>query len=182
MVVPLFELVLSSLRTYRFLFQAFFWKKFRPGCVYLAAVEEDQNSGVLQYKAFQETFSKECFRPLDWIMVVLMCVYAVILIIFIVVYIVKIRPKYQLALKEMTPDNLLGDYKKLPHEMNKFIVKPVVEPVTKNVTKILPKSNRTSKKSEKKKKNSTEEVKMLEQEKVAETSITPTGDKIPEYV
>ena len=43
-------------------------------------------------------FSKECFRPLDWIMVVLMCSYALILIIFIVVYVVKIRPQYQLGL------------------------------------------------------------------------------------
>lgn len=56
LVVPLFELVLSSLRTYRFLFQAFFWKKFRPGCVWLAAVEQDAETGELQYKAFQETF------------------------------------------------------------------------------------------------------------------------------
>ena len=56
MLVPLFELVLSSLRTYRFLFQAFFWKKYRPGCVYLAAVSKDEETGELQYKAFQETF------------------------------------------------------------------------------------------------------------------------------
>ena len=27
----------------------------------------------------------------------------------------------------MTPDNLIGDYKKLPHEVNKRVVKPIVK-------------------------------------------------------
>lgn len=173
LVVPLFELVLSSLRTYRFLFQAFFWKKFRPGCVWLAAVEQDAETGELQYKAFQETFSKECFRPLDWIMVILMCIYVIVLIIFIVVYVVKIRPQYQLELSEMTPDNLLGDYKKLPHELNKYIVKPIVKPVT----KILPKGS--------KRKSGTESGSKAENENLAnhdEKNKETTLTEIPEYI
>jgi len=119
-IIPLFELVLSSLRTYRFIFQAFRWKKFRPGCVVLATNEQDED-GVPLWKAYQNTFSKQCFRPLDWIMIVLMCIYCVILIIFVFVYITRIRPEYELEMKQLMPDNLIGDPKKLPSEMKKFV-------------------------------------------------------------
>merc|ERR1712037_225149 len=129
MVVPLMELILSSLRTYRFLFQAFGYQKFRPGCVWLAAIDTDDKNEPL-YIADQHTFSKECFRPLDWIMVILMCSYLLVLIIFIFVYIFKIRPEYELELSNMTPDNLLGDLKKLPTEVKQRVLKPVVKPVT----------------------------------------------------
>merc|ERR1719431_1588537 len=125
-IIPLFELVLSSLRTYRFLWQAYFWKRYRPGCVYLqvARVEED---GIPIYKAHQDTFSEQCFRPLDWIMIVLMCIYCVILIIFVIVYVTRIRPEYELEMEKIVPTNLVGDPKKLPKEMVKLIPSPIVK-------------------------------------------------------
>ena len=52
--IPVFELTLSSLRTYRFLFQAFFWTKFRPGCVILASNSVDEVTGEPLFKAYQE--------------------------------------------------------------------------------------------------------------------------------
>ena len=51
--IPVFELTLSSLRTYRFLFQAFFWTKFRPGCVILASNSVDEVTGEPLFKAYQ---------------------------------------------------------------------------------------------------------------------------------
>jgi len=119
-IIPLFELVLSSLRTYRFIFQAFWWKRFRPDCVILGTNEVDED-GTPLYKAYQNTFSKMCFRPLDWIMIVLMCIYCVVLIVFVFVYITRIRPQYELEMKQLIPDNLVGNPKKLPSEMVKLV-------------------------------------------------------------
>ena len=65
--------------------------------MWLAAIDTDENNEPL-YIADQHTFSKECFRPLDWIMVILMCSYLLVLIIFIFVYIFKIRPEYELGM------------------------------------------------------------------------------------
>ena len=56
--IPVFELTLSSLRTYRFLFQAFFWTKFRPGCVILASNSIDPVTGEPLFKAYQVMDSK----------------------------------------------------------------------------------------------------------------------------
>lgn len=73
----------------------------------------------------------------------------------------------------MTPDNLLGDYKKLPHELNKYIVKPIVKPVT----KILPKGS--------KRKSGTESGSKAENENLAnhdEKNKETTLTEIPEYI
>jgi len=131
--IPVFELTLSSLRTYRFLFQAFFWTKFRPGCVILASNSVDEVTGEPLFKAYQDTFSKECFRPLDWIMIVLMCIYIIVLIVFVVVYVTRIRPQYNLEMKNIVPDDIIGDPKKLPTEMTKLIPKPIVKTTEKAV-------------------------------------------------
>ena len=65
--IPVFELTLSSLRTYRFLFQAFFWTKFRPGCVILASNSVDEVTGEPLFKAYQELLLKpaqsKCLNP-----------------------------------------------------------------------------------------------------------------------
>jgi len=158
-IVPFFELVLSSLRTYRFLFQAFIWTKFRPECLILATNQQDDMSRPI-YKAYQDTFSSKCFRPLDWIMVILMILYAIILIIFLFVYITRIRPQYNLEMSNLVPDNIVGDPKKIPSEMVKLVPSKVVkgtEVVTdgtkKVVSYVIPNSNKNSKSPSTKKKS-----------------------------
>ena len=50
-------------------------------------------------------------------MIVLMCIYCVILIVFVFVYVARIRPQYELEMAQLVPENLIGDPKKLPGEM-----------------------------------------------------------------
>ena len=50
-------------------------------------------------------------------MIVLMCLYVIVLIVFVVVYVTRIRPKYNLEMKNIVPDDIIGDPKKLPTEM-----------------------------------------------------------------
>ena len=51
----------------------------------------------------------------------------------------------------MTPDNLLGDYKKLPKEMNKHIVKPVAKYIPGTSSRSSKRGQSTGNKSEKSK-------------------------------
>lgn len=71
-------------------------------------------------------------------MIVLMCLYVIVLIVFVVVYVTRIRPKYNLEMKNIVPDDIIGDPKKLPTEMTKLIPKPIVKTTTSVVSKVIP--------------------------------------------
>ena len=66
-------------------------------------------------------------------MIVLMCIYVIVLIVFVVVYVTRIRPQYNLEMKNIVPDDIIGDPKKLPTEMTKLIPKPIVKTTEKAV-------------------------------------------------
>lgn len=62
-----------------------------------------------------------------------MCIYVIVLIVFVVVYVTRIRPQYNLEMKNIVPDDIIGDPKKLPTEMTKLIPKPIVKTTEKAV-------------------------------------------------
>ena len=77
----------------------------------------------------------------------------------------------------MTPDNLIGDYKKLPHEVNKRVVKPIVKvmvifrqffslkPEFQPVTKVIPGSRGQSRRKTNKETGKPEEQVELNESK-----------------
>ena len=83
-------------------------------------------------------------------MIVLMCIYVIVLIVFVVVYVTRIRPQYNLEMKNIVPDDIIGDPTKLPTEMTKLIPKPIVKTTEKAVdgtkrvvSKVIPGSKST---------------------------------------